>query len=131
MIFCCCYCIRTLFFCCVFYRSTAITKQTLEIRFPDLFLLDSLENSKTKTLEDFTSSKPDEVAKVQKAVDETTEFMAQFRADNIVFDAEDIKDALMKPTEEIVTVRTPKFWRLPFLVSVFRLQLDTIFIVLT
>ena len=57
--------------------------------------------------------------------------MAQFRADNIVFDAEDIKDALMKPTEEIVTVRTPKFWRLPFLVSVFRLQLDTIFIVLT
>ena len=89
----------------VLYRSTAITKQTLEAKFPELFLLDSLDDSKTKTIEDFASSNPDEVANVQKSVDMTTEYMAQFRADNIVLDAEEIKDALMEPTEEPVAVR--------------------------
>ena len=55
-------------------------------------------------MEDFASSNPDEVATVQNAVEMATEYMAQFRADNIVLDAEEIKDALMEPTEDPVTV---------------------------
>ena len=90
-------------------RSTAITKQTLEVKFPDLFLLDGRDDeSSAKSLQDFVSSNPVEAAKIQKAVDETTEYMAQFRADNIVLDAEEIKDALMVPTEEPVTVRSTR-----------------------
>jgi len=87
------------------YRSTAITKQTLQQKFPDLFLLDGLDDTGVKVLQDFDSSHPEEAARVQAAVKETTEDMTHFRANNIVLDAEDLKDALMVPTEEPVTVR--------------------------
>jgi pimeloyl-ACP methyl ester carboxylesterase len=71
-------------------RSTPITKQTLEKRFPDLFLLDSLDDTHSKSIEDFDDSK-----RAHEALSEATEYMAQFRADNIVQDAEAIKDTLM------------------------------------
>lgn len=78
-------------------RSTPITKQTLEKRFPDLFLLDSLDDTYSKSIMDFGDS--GETKRAYEALSEATEFMAQFRADNIVQDAEAIKDALMLPVD--------------------------------
>jgi hypothetical protein len=40
-----------------------------------------------------------ETKRAYEALSEATEFMAQFRADNIVQDAEAIKDALMLPLD--------------------------------
>lgn len=85
-------------------RSTPITKQTLETKYPNLFLLDNEEGANTKSLQDFKLSHSAETETVEKAVQETTEYMAQFRADNIVRDAEEVKDVLMLPPEEPVTV---------------------------
>jgi hypothetical protein len=78
-------------------RSTPITKQTLEKRFPDLFLLDSLDDTHSKSIEDFDGS--GETKRAHEALSEATEYMAQFRADNIVQDAEAIKDTLMLPID--------------------------------
>ncbi len=61
--------------------STPITKQSLERRFPDLFSLDGQDFEDT---EEFST-----------ALKEATDFMAQFRADNIVKDAEFIRKVLM------------------------------------
>jgi len=80
-------------------RSTPITKQTLEEKFPDLFLLDRTNGG--------DNNDSDTKANVDRAVDETTEYMSQFRADNIVLDAEAIKEALMVPPEEPVVDDDP------------------------
>lgn len=55
-----------------------------------------------RSLDDFAESRPDVTKRVRAAVEEATEFMSQFRADNIVQDAEEIKDALMLPQENEV-----------------------------
>lgn len=78
-------------------RSTPITKQRLEQDFPDLFALDDKDSSELPSLQELVEAFPEEHDKVQNALQEATDFMAQFRADNIVRDAEDIKDALMLP----------------------------------
>ncbi len=62
-------------------KSSPITKQSLARRFPDLFGLDGQD---CKDSEAFSSS-----------LQEATEFMSQFRADNIVKDAEFIRKVLM------------------------------------
>ena len=87
-------------------RSTPITKQSLQERFPDLFVLDDAaagEGGAISTLpadlEGLKSSKPAEVEKFEAALNEATDYLAQFRADNIVRDAELIKDVLMLPSE--------------------------------
>lgn len=84
-------------------KSSPITKQSLEKKFPNLCTLDDLDLEKTKSLADFVSSHPNESSAVEKAVREATEFLAQFRADNIVQDAEDIKNALLLPDERLVS----------------------------
>ncbi|CAB9529102.1 proline iminopeptidase [Seminavis robusta] len=82
-------------------RSTPLTKQTLELQFPDLFLLDEAKEGEPS--EEVT-------AKVEQAAKEVTDYMSKFRADNIVKDAEDIKEALMMPADEPVT--EPRPWGL-------------------
>ena len=77
-------------------KSTPITKQTLERRFPDLFVLD---DDKHTSLEELAIARPDDYKKFHEALELATNYMAQFRADNIVQDAEAIKDALMLPGE--------------------------------
>jgi len=69
-------------------KSTPITKQWLEWKFPDLFVLDA--TATPTTLED-----SEEYEKVQQAAKVASNFMAQFRADNIVLDAEEIKNSLL------------------------------------
>eukprot|EP00980_Cylindrotheca_fusiformis_P000214 scaffold42_cov133-Cylindrotheca_fusiformis.AAC.11 len=86
-------------------KSTPITKQTLEKRFPELFRLDDAEDET-----DLASTRPDEYQKFQRAIVEATEYMAQFRADNIVKDAEAIKAALMLPLEPGAPDPGPKPW---------------------
>mmetsp|Transcript_25937 Transcript_25937/g.39251 ORF Transcript_25937/g.39251 Transcript_25937/m.39251 type:complete len:675 (+) Transcript_25937:92-2116(+) len=75
-------------------KSTPITKQWLERKFPDLFMLDS--SATTNSLEDDTSKiVADDYEKVQQAANIASNYMAQFRADNIVLDAEEIKNSLL------------------------------------
>lgn len=79
-------------------KSTPITKQTLEQKFPNLFLFDN-DDDKTRVeaaVSNTMSPKPD-IEKVQNAADEVTEYLSHFRADNIVYDSEFIRDALMAP----------------------------------
>lgn len=89
-------------------RSTTITKQTLEKRFPDLFLLDGhLDHVKDTvstiaTVEEELAScsegeQEQNADKVRAALKEATDYMSLFRADNIVKDAEAIKDVLLFP----------------------------------
>jgi pimeloyl-ACP methyl ester carboxylesterase len=75
-------------------QSTPITKQSLLQRFPDFFLLDDKGN---EDLNQLASSYPEEYGKFQKALTEATDYMAQFRADNIVRDAELLREALLQP----------------------------------
>ncbi len=79
-------------------KSTPITKQTLEQKFPYLFLLDNDDDmTRIETaLSNTMSPKPD-IEKVQNAADEVTEYLSHFRADNIVYDSEFIRNALMAP----------------------------------
>jgi pimeloyl-ACP methyl ester carboxylesterase len=81
-------------------KSTPATKQTLERRFPDLFLLDAEQDAANKSMEDFTSSHPEQADRVKAAVVETTDYLSQLRADNIVQDAEEIRDALLLPSKD-------------------------------
>jgi pimeloyl-ACP methyl ester carboxylesterase len=83
-------------------KSSPITKQTLEKRFPDLFLLDAEQDAATQSIENFASSHPEQANRVESAVVKTTEFFTQFRADNIVQDAEEIRDALLVPSNDDV-----------------------------
>jgi hypothetical protein len=78
-------------------RSTPVTKQRLEQQFPDLFLLDGVkDNDDTKMVRDFDES-DDCTRRASEALSQATEYMTQLRADNIVKDAEAIKDALLLP----------------------------------
>ena len=76
-------------------RSGLITKQTLTMLFPNLFLLDHYVNTMFMSFDELNNSHPEEVQKVKVAVAEASDFLSQFRADSIVLDAEDIKDALL------------------------------------
>jgi len=74
-------------------RSTPVTKQTYEKLYSDLFLLDALDESHSKMIADFDAS--DDAKRANEALSQATDYMAQLRADNIVKDAEAIKDALI------------------------------------
>ncbi len=78
-------------------RSTPITKQRLEQDFANLFLLDEKDTPDLPSLDAMQESFPNEFSAVKRALQEATHFMTQFRADNIVLDAEEIKDALLLP----------------------------------
>ena len=94
-------------------RSTPVTKQTLEKRFPRLFALDQVAAKQEKLsgstvttnkriadeLDVWEESHPELAAEVGISIGEVSEFLSHFRADNIVKDAEEIKDALMLPLE--------------------------------
>ena len=90
-------------------KSTPITKQTLEKRFPDLFLLDGKGGDGT-SLESLAASFPQDYEKFQVALQEATEYMAQFRADRIIQDAEYLRDALMLPKEPGSDPPGPRPW---------------------
>lgn len=93
-------------------KSTPITKQSLELQFPDLFLLDS-QSMERNSRSLYTSNNaaaaaddddkdnsewdPSEKERVTTAVNEACEFLSHFRADNIVQDAEYIREALLLP----------------------------------
>jgi len=62
-------------------RSSPIGKRRLKKLFPDMFLSDDDDENDTM--------------RVERAVGEATEYLAKFRADSIVRDAEWIKDALV------------------------------------
>ena len=101
-----------------FYSSTTITKQTLEKKFPDLFSLDNVApkiwfkaspeissiDTVKKELEEYNICHPELVGKFKVALQEATDYMVKFRADNIVRDAEYIKDALLQSLSEEIDV---------------------------
>lgn len=76
-------------------KSTPITKQTLQKKFPDMFSLDG----ETASMEELKTSKPEDYETFQRALTEATNYMAQMRADSIVQDAEAVKDILLNPGE--------------------------------
>lgn len=90
-------------------RSTPITKQNLQQRFPDLFALDGLDASDSGELDQLAAAYPDEAAKFKTALEEATRFVAQFRADDIVGDAETVREALLLPPEAGQTA-VPRPW---------------------
>ena len=93
-------------------RSTPVTKQTLQKQFPDLFALDDTSSSfdrKTEgdTLVDIEGDiracevgHPEEAGKLKNALLAATDYMSHFRADNIVKDAEVVKDSLLLVPED-------------------------------
>jgi len=103
-------------------RSTPITKQTLQRRFPDLFALDDIaavtENDAdygqstgvgfatiAEQLDRWEAMNPELAARVGVGIGQAADYMACFRADSIVGDAEDVKTALLMPTDDKVTPR--------------------------
>lgn len=96
-------------------KSSTITKQTLQKRFPDLFAMDEFcpfildgvsdMNSIEKSIDGLSDMYPEEVKKMKAALTDATNYMANFRADNIVKDAEAIKDALLLPIDNENEVR--------------------------
>ena len=94
-------------------RSSTITKQTLEKKFPDLFILDEISpkviadgeissiESVNKELDGLEStSESEKVKQFRSSLSEATSYMTRFRADSIVKDAEAIKEALMIPLDD-------------------------------
>jgi len=123
-------------------RSTPITKQTLQRKFPHLFALDDTVTSSssegsatttsttTTTLEDIEQdlqtwekkphllqgegdgegdSEEPTNTDIRAALSAATEYITRFRADNIVLDAEAVKDCLL-PVPEEDEVPTPHPW---------------------
>ncbi|MGK3750005.1 MAG: hypothetical protein ACI8RD_002303 [Bacillariaceae sp.] len=110
--------------------STPITKQSLEQRFPDLFMLDDVDigsdqadgNAKkdqADIMDHIQKSYPQEFGKFSKSRDDATKFMSQFRADNIVRDAEIVREVLMLPpsiddddknSNDVDTASLPRPW---------------------
>ncbi len=88
-------------------KSTPITKQTLQKRFPDLFSLDDKGDASLETL---SSGFPEQYEKFQIALQEATNYMVQFRADKIVQDAEFLREALMLPKEPGTDPPGPRPW---------------------
>eukprot|EP00957_Ditylum_brightwellii_P076554 5818762-Ditylum_brightwellii.AAC.2 len=96
-------------------RSTPITKQTLQRRFPDLFALDGhvataevtskfataagddseVTSTIAEQLDEWSETQPDVTARVGVSLGHAVEYMSNFRADNIVKDAEAVKDTLL------------------------------------
>ena len=88
-------------------RSSPVTKQYLQQAFPDLFLLDDIagttvttgceQNAISLNLSDWATTHPEQVQRVHQAVAQVTDFLSHFRADNIVLDAEEVREALLLP----------------------------------
>jgi hypothetical protein len=87
----------------------------LEKRFPDLFALDELDNQSStidsvsssiaEQLDAWEESNPDLSSRVGVAIGHAVEYMTCFRADNIVRDAEEIRDVLLlPPSQDMETV---------------------------
>jgi hypothetical protein len=93
--------------------SSPVTKQSLQLMFPELFFLDSSQTTTTTTTT--TTTKLDEMEEsdqkrsVQTAVYQVVDYLAHFRADNIVQDAEEVKEVLLLPNLE-ETESIPKPW---------------------
>ena len=90
--------------------SSPISKQRLKKMFPNLFLLDEDDNA---SFEGESAEIQLKRAKVSKAVEEATAYLAKFRADSIVRDAEWIKSVLMRSTDPTSTLEEgggPKPW---------------------
>lgn len=93
-------------------RSSPVSKQRLKKLFPDLFLMDDCVESAGESAEVQLRR-----AKVSKAVEEATQYLAKFRADSIVRDAEWIKEALIRPAtmpsameEAVPEDKSPRPW---------------------
>lgn len=92
-------------------RSSPITKQTLERKFPGLFALDHSSNVPATSVNEQQSlpeylyqlrqnnlhEEDTMVDRLAQNLSYAVNYMSNFRADNIVLDAEDIKDALVLP----------------------------------
>jgi hypothetical protein len=79
-------------------KSSPLTKQSLEKRFPDLFTLDKCNPDALDHEDNMDSllvSNPEEFTTFTDSLDDATEFVAHFRADSIVRDAELIRKVLM------------------------------------
>eukprot|EP00934_Nitzschia_sp_Nitz4_P004164 Nitzschia sp. Nitz4//scaffold196_size54656//331//1935//NITZ4_006627-RA/size54656-processed-gene-0.45-mRNA-1//1//CDS//3329540390//4154//frame0 len=77
-------------------RSMQVNKRRLKQLFPHLFSLDSTGGSNDRGADGDIEPSSSLQADFQKALQQATDFVAQFRAPSIVRDAEYIKDALMK-----------------------------------
>lgn len=82
------------------FRSTPVTKQRLEKKFPNLFMLDEEAKDSLISVQDMMETHSSGAILVQSALEEATNYLAQFRADSIVQDAEEIRDALLLPVED-------------------------------
>jgi pimeloyl-ACP methyl ester carboxylesterase len=84
-------------------RSTPVTKQWIEMNYPDLFLLDGDDKptSTANTLEEWRAKDSDRAARVQVAVDQVTEYLSSFRCDSIVRDAELVRQALLLDPDDV------------------------------
>ena len=85
-------------------RSSPVTKQTLEARFPDLFLLDKAMDPNTVNnhpasdlVGSVKDSHPEDAERISSSISNAVEYISHFRADSIVQDAEAVKDALLWP----------------------------------
>ena len=67
---------------------------------PEISSIDTVK----KELEEYNISHPELVGKFKVALQEATDYMVKFRADNIVRDAEYIKDALLQSLSEEIDV---------------------------
>jgi len=88
-------------------RSTPITKQSLQKQFPGLFALDMFSAFSGRKLQCLTVDEieaqlqlfdrthAEDVAKFRESIYLAVEYLSQFRADNIVKDAELVKDSLL------------------------------------
>lgn len=91
-------------------RSTPINKQSLEMLFPDMFLLDvSSEGNATSAVMQLI------YAKTSKAISDSANYLTKFRADSIVRDAEWIREALVNPSPTVddnaqVERKVPQPW---------------------
>jgi hypothetical protein len=79
--------------------ALGVFKEHWNCKFLNLFLLDAqnMNENNTNAISDFELFHPEQATAVQDAVVQVTDYLAQFRADNIVWDAEYMKDALLLP----------------------------------
>mmetsp|Transcript_36477 Transcript_36477/g.67042 ORF Transcript_36477/g.67042 Transcript_36477/m.67042 type:complete len:654 (+) Transcript_36477:479-2440(+) len=85
-------------------RSSPVCKKRLRKLFPDLFLLDDDDDGAAGGESSSAAASQLARARVSKAVMEATEYLAKFRADSIVRDAEWMKEALVaRPTSPPTT----------------------------
>lgn len=90
-------------------RSSPITKQSLRKMFPDLFIMDDDNDNDVSVSAERQLRK----AKLSRAVAAAADYLAKFRADSIVRDAEWFREALCRPSVEdsdIEDVMPPRPW---------------------